>query len=127
MRRATVMSLWAPVVLYMAAIFYVSSLPDVSLPSGVSDVSGHSIAYLGLSIVVLRALAGGSLRRTRSGVAASAVAITVAYGASDEWHQAFVPGRSMELRDLMADATGAVVGAAACWAWGIIASTDAHS
>ena len=127
MRRAAVVSLWAPVVLYMAAIFYVSSLSDVSLPSGVSDVSGHAIAYLGLSIVVVRALAGGSLRRVGYGVAAAAVTITVAYGASDEWHQAFVPGRSMELRDFMADATGALIGAAACWAWGIIASADAHS
>ena len=30
------LSLWSPVAVYMAAIFYVSSLSDVSLPGGVS-------------------------------------------------------------------------------------------
>ena len=33
--------------------------------------------------------------------------ITVAYGASDEWHQMHVPFRTAELRDLIADAIGA--------------------
>jgi len=54
--------------------------------------------------------------------AAGAVAITTAYGCSDEWHQSFVPGRDADLRDVWADAVGAVAGAAACWAWGIIRS-----
>lgn len=32
-----------------------------------------------------------------------------AYGASDEWHQSFVPGRATELGDWVADTTGAAV------------------
>ena len=32
-----------------------------------------------------------------------------AYGATDEWHQSFVPGRETELGDWVADATGAAV------------------
>ena len=111
----------------MTAIFYMSSLADVALPSGVSDISAHSITYFGLGVTVIRALAGGLPRPIGAGVAVAGIAITVAYGASDEFHQAFVPGRTMELRDLIADATGALVGAAVCWAWGIIASADAHS
>lgn len=110
----------------MAAIFYVSSLPDVSIPGGAPDTAAHSLAYLGLSAVVVRAMAGGLPRRVATREAALAIAITVAYGATDEIHQMFVPGRSAEWRDLIADAVGAAIGAFACWAWGII-STHSES
>ena len=31
------------------------------------------------------------------------------YGATDEWHQSFVPGRDADVRDLVADAVGAAL------------------
>ena len=34
-----------------------------------------------------------------------------AFGAVDEWHQQFIPGRSMEFGDWVADSTGGVAGA----------------
>lgn len=108
----------------MAAIFYVSSLSEVSLPERVPDVSLHSLAYLGLAVLVVRALAGGLRRRFGLGVALLAMLITVTYGASDEIHQMFVPGRSAEWRDLVADAIGAFIGTIACWAWGIISTNS---
>ena len=43
-----------------------------------------------------------------------AVAISVVFGALDEWHQRLIPGRSTELADWYADSAGAVVGALAC-------------
>ena len=117
-------NLWAPILAYMVAIFYVSSLSDVSIPAGASDRTAHLLAYLGLSILVTRAVAGGLPRRISLRAAAIAILITVAYGASDEFHQLFVPGRSGEWRDLVADAVGAVIGAVACWAWGIISTNS---
>lgn len=42
-----------------------------------------------------------------------AVVGTVAFGAFTELQQHFLPSRSMELGDLLADASGAVIGAAA--------------
>lgn len=39
-----------------------------------------------------------------------AVLIAACYAASDEFHQRFVPGRSGELRDVMIDTAGAVLG-----------------
>jgi hypothetical protein len=113
--------LWAPVVAYMAAIFYVSSLSDVSIPGGAPDSAAHFLEYLGLSILVVRAVVGGLPRRIGLRVAALAVLITAAYGATDEVHQLLVPGRTAAWNDLIADIIGAIAGAAACGAWGILA------
>ena len=71
-------------------------------------------------MLVVRALAGGLPRRISLGVAAAAVAITIAYGATDEVHQLFVPGRTGDVYDLMADAAGALAGTIACAAWGFL-------
>jgi len=53
---------------------------------------------------------------TRAGMATSsagiwAVVLGSAYGLTDEIHQAFVPGRSADPRDWVADTAGAVLGA----------------
>lgn len=47
------------------------------------------------------------------------VALVSAFGATDEWHQSFVPGRSTELADWVADTLGAATAAAlyAGWPW----------
>jgi VanZ family protein len=104
----------------MAAIFYVSSLHEAPLSDDVSDKSGHVLGYAALGVTVVRAVAGGLPRRITKRIAVVAMAITVAYGATDELHQAFVAGRTAEIADLYADAGGAVLATVACWAWGII-------
>jgi len=115
-----VLWLWGPVVLCMAAIFVVSSLSRAPLPEGMSDKTGHVLGYAGLGLTVARALAGGLGRRFGIRGAVLAVAITVAYGMTDEFHQRFVPGRSSDIRDVYADAIGAIASTAVLWAWGII-------
>ncbi len=117
--RGPRLRLWAPVVLYMAAIFYVSSLSDPPIPSG-TDKPLHGLAYLGLALVVVRAVVGGLPGRIDMWGATIAILITVGYAVTDEVHQMFVPGRSAEVFDLVADAGGAIAGTVACWAWGII-------
>jgi VanZ family protein len=114
--------LWLPVIVCMAGIFYVSSLPDLSLPEPVA-ISGHSAAYLGLAVLLVRALAGGLPRRIGARVAVTALLIAVAYGVSDEVHQSYVPGRVADAYDVATDAIGALAGTIACWAWGIISPT----
>jgi VanZ family protein len=37
------------------------------------------------------------------------VAIALLYGITDEWHQSYVPGRSPDVRDVVADTVGAVL------------------
>jgi VanZ family protein len=106
----------------MAFIFFMSAQPEPPLPSEISDKQGHSLGYMGLSVTVGRALAGGLAHGTSFRAAAAAWALASVYGATDEWHQAYVPGRSADVHDWYADATGALIGAGACWAWGIIRS-----
>ena len=50
------------------------------------------------------------------GVAALGALVSVAYGVTDELHQAFVPGRTPDAWDVVKDFVGAVAGSAAC-AW----------
>ena len=114
--------LWGPVLAAMAAIFIASAQPDLRPPEGVTNEQAHSTGYAVLGVLVSRALAGGFGAPLSWWRAAGAVALTTAYGCSDEWHQSFVPGRDADLYDVWADAVGAVAGAAGCWAWGIIRS-----
>jgi VanZ family protein len=118
MRRA--LFLWLPVALYMAAIFYVSSLPQPPVPPG-GDKPWHLLAYFGLGVLTTGAVAGGLAVPIGSRTAVLAMAIAIAYGATDEFHQLFVPGRSAQLADLVADAIGVVIGTSLCWilAWAL--------
>jgi len=56
--------------------------------------------------------------RTWRGAVLAVVAAS-AFGASDEWHQSFVPGRSAEVADWVADTAGAACAAVLYvrWAW----------
>ncbi len=109
------LGLWLPVLLYAAAIFLVSSMHNPPMPDGVSDKSGHRAAYCGLGLVVLRALAGAEWAGISAGTSLAALGLSTAFGASDELHQVFVSGRSADVHDLAADATGAAAGVTAAW------------
>jgi len=113
-------SLWGPVILCMGIIFYVSALPEVSIPTNISDKSGHSLAYALLSALLLRAFAGGLRVPARAKMVVTAMALATAYGGALELYQLFVPGRTADVQDLIADAIGAAVGAVALWLCGIL-------
>jgi VanZ family protein len=114
-------SLWGPVVAYMALIFLLSSMTGLPAPpGGLGDKSAHLLEYAGLALLTLRALAMGRLGDVRLPAAIGTVAIALAYGLTDEIHQLFVAGRQCDVRDFAADAIGAGITAAAVWTWGII-------
>ena len=113
------LSLWLPVAAYMAAIFWASSLQ--ALPGPVSpfpDWLLHSACYAGLALVALRAVAGGQWARVTMATLAAAWIICAIYGATDEWHQSFVPGRMVEFRDWRNDVAGALAALAGAQAFG---------
>ena len=104
--------LWGPPLVYMGVIFYASGLsnpPDVG-----PDVSAHFIEYLVLGALFARAI-GGGVRGVQRRVALIAWLGCVLYGASDEFHQSFVPRRQCELKDLWMDSLGGAAGAALLW------------
>jgi len=105
--------LWGPVVAMMALIFYASSLSDPGLPRNLSDKAAHFLVYGALGGTLVRALAGGRSARMTARCIGAATAIAILYGVSDEIHQTFVPPRTPDWRDVVADAIGALVGAAA--------------
>jgi VanZ family protein len=113
-------SLWAPLFGYMAAIYLVSSMPRAPLPEQVSDKTGHVLAYIGMGVLAVRAVAGGLPRRVTMRMAIATVLITTVHGALDELHQSYVPGRSSDIQDVYADSIGGCIGLAVCWVWGII-------
>lgn len=119
-RSARSWSPWWLVAIYMAAIFWVSALSQPPSPPGFDDKTQHFLAYGGLGLVTLRATSHGVLTGLGAGPALTAWAIATLYGASDEYHQSFVPGRTQDVLDLRADSLGAAAAIGAAWLSGIL-------
>ena len=94
----------------------------VILASARSRIAGPSIEHLDkvvhFSVYGLLATLVGRMSRGWRW-ASGALAIVAAFGATDEWHQSFVPGRETELADWVADTSGAAVALVMYfgWAW----------
>jgi VanZ family protein len=97
-------SLWAPVVLWAAVIFALSSIPSLGTDLGVWDTilrkGAHMTEYAILALLLFRAL-GSEL---------SAFLFGLAYAVSDEIHQLFVSGRHGSPLDVAIDAAGLLLG-----------------
>ena len=96
---------------WAAVIFVLSSIPADSYPDHPSFLNNvvHFFVYFVLVGLLVAALAGGKLKP----LPALVIAIIIAslYGASDEFHQYFVPGRLADPVDWMVDTLGAIRGA----------------
>ncbi len=102
---------WGPPLAQMIAIFIFSGQENLKeVPGGFTDHQGHFIGYALLAILLVRALASATWRGVRPRAAVIAIVIAVLYGASDEFHQRFVTGRSATVDDWIADALGAIAG-----------------
>lgn len=108
---------WLPVVLYAVLVFIHSSGPSplqVDLFSW-ADKPAHFFVYSILGILLLRAM-GATLVNTSQGIVILCSILLVAlYGATDELHQYFVPERSADIYDFLADTTGAAAGIICYW------------
>jgi VanZ family protein len=106
---------WA-LLAWMATIFIASSIPGDSMP-GAQIFRLDKVIHFGV-FGVLGALAAWALPRAGGQVRWwLAWLITTAWGACDELHQWFVPGRYVELLDLVADSAGGLVGGLAVYMW----------
>ena len=112
-------SLWLPVAVYMAAIYWGAALTQVPGPASlVSDTVLHMGGYAGLVLLTLRATAGGRWAGVTARAMTVAFVIAVVHGLSVEVEQMFVPSRFAEWRDVGNDVIGALAGLGAAWAWG---------
>ncbi len=100
---------WLWPVLLMALIFVLSAQSALSSGLGVLDLVGRKVGHAALYGLLCwlwaRAL---STRLPVARATAWALAISVLYAASDEYHQSFVLGRVGSPLDVVIDAAGAV-------------------
>ena len=102
-----------PALIWMGVIFGLSSVPGSSLsPMEFPDAHliAHSLLFGMLYYLVYRAFKYQSYSRFLSEFSLLvSLLLVMLYGASDEYHQSFTPGRSEELKDFMIDVVAAVV------------------
>ncbi len=102
---------------WMAVLFYLSHQPTLATPMLFSgqDKLFHALAYAVLGFLLLgsRQLSGNGFNTAQ---VRSSILIASLYGISDEFHQYFVPGRSADVWDWVADTLGAVI-AVSLLAW----------
>jgi VanZ family protein len=104
-------------VTWMIVIFIGSSIPGYDVPElPAPDYILHAIEYavFGGLFFWWRFYDSGNVSRNNSFIG-KCLLITVStgslYGMIDEIHQAFIPGRSPDIKDWMADILGCLVGA----------------
>ncbi len=97
---------WVPIVFYSAIIFWLSSRTAVLEMPGHLDKILHFIEYFIFAFLLWRAIARECFWSFKARTAIGVALIASAYGASDEFHQMFVPGRSASIRDWFADVAG---------------------
>ncbi len=111
--RRTVVS-FLPAALYAGVIFVLSAQPNPLpfLPPELllQDKLLHGLAYTLLGALLVPGFRGAGC--TARCAFLLAVAVASIYGATDEIHQSFVPGRNADVLDWVADTLGAALGAA---------------
>ena len=107
---------WLPAAAQAALIFVLSAQPDLRLADEplldfILHKAGHLAVYAILAALVAWALDLPGAARSRTWTLA--LVACLAYAATDELHQAFVPGRHATVVDIAIDMVGALLGLAA--------------
>ena len=107
------LSRWGPVAIILAGIFIGSEQPAVRraprmIEFLIAKVS-HLLEFAALGVALTRAIAPPEEPKPGRAIAI-AVAASALFAVSDEYHQAFIPGRTATVRDVVIDLIGAIVG-----------------
>jgi VanZ family protein len=103
---------YLPLILYWLLILTLTSLPGVDVPNiHLNDKIEHLLAYGGLGFLLNLSLRiQNKFTIVKKYPAWFSVLIVSAYGALDELHQLFIPGRSCDILDWTADTVGVIIG-----------------
>ena len=104
---------WAPPLIWMGVIFFMSSQRSITITKNVvtdfvTFKTLHMIEYAFLFFLFYRAFQSlKHVQKNLCGVCAFAMAIF--YSVTDEFHQLFIPSRQGRLRDVLFDMAGMLV------------------
>lgn len=111
--RSRVPRRWLPPTLWAALTFTLTSIPRIgsygpSLPG--ADKVVHATLYGVMAYLLFRAVLPAGVRTSReTGLVLALVAVISLVAWIDEWHQQFIPGRSRDTADWLADSAGAAI------------------
>ena len=104
----------------MGIIFYLSQLPGdlIRLPEVIGvDKVAHLVAYAMLAATFLFGVHPFSHGSNRKVFVFAVVLFCILYGIGDEYHQSFIPGRSVSVWDVVADGLGGLVAGSFWYKW----------
>jgi len=102
-------AVWTPVFLYMAFIFYLSSQTAVPGPSTPPFPHYDKVIHMVMFGVLSLLFFGAWKYEKTSSPYVYAIIFTIMYGVLDEFHQSFVPGRTPDVFDAVADGIGSLI------------------
>ena len=109
--RLEKVSLWLPVLVWAGFIFYLSCIPHLRfLKNDLLDFIVRKVGHLGVFGILARLLARaltGTTYWSWKKIFVTSLILTFLYACTDEYHQAFVPGRSASAKDVTIDTLGA--------------------
>lgn len=110
---------WFPILLYCLLIFIQSShpSPDITPHWPYIDKVLHFIAYALLGALFLRAFNITRIKHHLKLIIILSIILSSLYGISDEIHQSFVPYRTADVMDVIADILGSVFGVGVLSLW----------
>lgn len=108
-------------ILYVSLIFFVSTRPGIHPPGPdfpLKDKMAHLAEYFVLGILLFSGI-GWTVSRSKAATFLFLFAVGVSIAALDELLQSYIPGRTMDIRDWIADAVGVAAGVGLCVATGL--------
>jgi len=116
MNRTSALHRYGPVLFWALLILALSSIPNLSSPAAtfrITDKIAHIIEYGILGCLLAYARLPSRSGESRGRIAA-VIIMGILFGCLDELYQSFIPGRSTDPFDVMADAVG-VFGGLLLW------------
>lgn len=107
---AKIFKLWFPAVVWMAVIFFLSSIPDLRTGFKYDFLLrkiAHITEYFILTLLLYRAFKG-TFEINGLYIFILPALSAFLYAISDEIHQSFVPGRGCAVRDIFIDSVGII-------------------